>query len=799
VRRLVALIAVAAFAVPSAARALPPMPPPQPDAVDLVDPTIGTLGAGFTFPGASAPYGMVQNSPDTEGYVAYTGYEYMDHFIRGFSLVHTESMGVPEGGQIPIMPTVGPLLTDVKQYESPFTHATEVARAGYYEAKLLRYGVDAELTAGTRVAMQRYTFPLPSGAGAPDVSGNVLFDIGREVAGSADDDAGQTTPGVVPAASASIVPAERAIRGSIVSSDGYPVHFYAQFDRPFTGYGTWSTRGGAPVAGSTALSTTKGGGAYASFDTSAAQVVNVRIGLSFVSEDNAKLNLESELGDGFDFDGLRAKTVARWSSALKTIDVQGFDQDQLTSFYTALFHVQQHPNVFEDVNGDYLGYDGQTHRVGAPGDAMPPGSTYYANYSMWDTYRAEMPLLMLIAPDRVRDMMYSLNAIAKQGGRIPRWGWMNTYADFMNGQPGINVIADAYCRGLVPADIVDSLYENMRALALDAAPASPGAPSHPSPSFITKGYIPGDASGTLEHSISDFALALMANKLHHDADRDKLLALAGNWHNQFDPDTRFMRPRNAAGAFTTNSPLGYSPELPDGWKEGTGWQYSWLVPQDVRGLFDAMGAADGDALVQQRMTEFFGPGPVPYAGPEFQQKLALYGIAYYGNQYAPDNEHDLQAPWLYDWLGQPSKTAELQRAMQTLYRAAPDGLPGNDDLGTMSAWFVWSALGFYPVTPGSPTFAIGSPMFNRAIVHRKTGDIEIDSANSSVVTKYVQKVLLGDDAIDKPWFRFADVAHGARLDFVMGANPTSTWATDPKDAPPSMSSSSLSSFACGQF
>ena len=649
--------------------------------------------------------------------------------------------------------------------------------------------------------MQRYTFPPSAFA----TGANILIDVGREVAGSNIDDAGQTTPGTAPHADAHVVGAN-AIAGSVLSDDHYPVHFYAVFDHPFAGTGAWNATNGAPVAGATGFESTKGGGIYASFDTSVSPVVTASIGVSFVSEDNAKLNLETELAGATSFDTLAERTRQAWARALRVIDVQSFDENQLRSFYTALYRVMHHPNVFQDVNGEYLGYDGAVHRIGAPGDPMPAGTNYYANYSFWDTYRAEMPLLMLIAPERVRDMMYSLNAIVAQGGRIPRWGWMNRYADFMNGEPGIAVVADAFCRGLVPPEIVDPLYENMRALALDRD-------RHRDPVYLDIGYIPypgNGASGTLEHAINDFALAIVANKLHKDADRDALLALADNWRNVFDPSTRFMRPRTAVqddegahpGPFANNYQGGYSPELPDGWKEGTGWQYTWLVPQNVRGLLEAVGGPDGLAGAQQRMDEFFTAGAAPYAGPEAQQKLSLYGIAFYGNQYSPANEHDLQATWLYNWAGQPWKTQQLQRAMQTLYRNAPDGLPGNDDLGTMSAWFVWSALGLYPVTPGSPTFNVGSPMFNRATIHRKDGDIEIGASGASATTKYVQTMIVGEDVVTRPWIRMADLvpakpADKVRVNVVLGPVPNLEWGAQPTDAPPSMGSSPMSAFACG--
>ncbi|MCI0346087.1 MAG: glycoside hydrolase family 92 protein, partial [Chloroflexi bacterium] len=392
-----------------------PARPAGDDPAGLVDPMIGTLGAGFVFPGPAAPYGMVQLSPDTDGYFAYTGYQWADLFIRGFSHVHVQSMGVPEGGNIPFMPTAGPVLsTDVERYKSLFVHPLEHAEAGYYRVRLLSYGIDAELTTGLRVGMHRYTFP-------PGVQQNVMLDIGRQIPGG-EDSTITRTPGTN-VASIRIVD-EQTVMGTanvdLAAEDHYPVHFAARFDRPFETYGVWESRGGPVAKGATAVDGI-GAGAVVSFGSDEARL-HVKTGISFTSQAAALANLEAELpGDDFGFDALREKTRAAWRDALGAITVEGGTPLERRSFYTALYHAQHHPNVFNDAAGTYLGHDGAVHTIGAPGDPMPPGSTYYANFSLWDTYRGEMPLLMLIAPDRMRDMMRSWRAIVIQGGRLPRW------------------------------------------------------------------------------------------------------------------------------------------------------------------------------------------------------------------------------------------------------------------------------------------------------------------------------------------------------------------------------------------
>jgi predicted alpha-1,2-mannosidase len=758
------------------------VPPLDGDPVDYVDPMIGTMGSGFVFPGPAAPYGMAQLSPDTDGVFAYTGYQWIDAFIRGFSHVHVQSMGVPEGGNIPFMPTAGPVLsTDVERYKSLYTHLLEEAEAGYYKVTLLNYGIDAELTAGLRVGMHRYTFP-------PGLQQNVMLDIGRQIPGG-EDSTVTRTPGTN-LARIEILPDQRTVIGTAnvdrEAEDHYPVHFATRFDRPFASFGVWPSRGAPVQDGATSIAS-EGAGAVVSFAPDATELL-VKTGISFTSPEAALANLEDELPDeDFDFDGLREETRAAWNDALSAIVVEGGTPLDKTSFYTALYHAQHHPNVFNDAAGTYLGHDNLVHTIGAPGDPMPAGSTYYANFSLWDTYRAEMPLLMMIAPDRMRDMMRSWRAIVRQGGRLPRWSLMNVHADFMNGEPALQSLADAYCRGLVPDDIVGELYEDAARLALV---------DRRNPAYLQYGYVPSDiegsgASSTLEHAIGDFALALMADRLGETADRDKLLSQAANWRNVFDPTTRFVRPRDSAGNWKTP----YHPELPDGFREGTGWQYTWLVPQDVAGLLDAMGRP----TAEQRLDTFFltpVADLIPYLTPEVQQKLSLYGIAYYGNQYAPSNEHDLQAPYLYDWTSQPWKTQSLSRAYQTLYRATPDGLPGNDDLGTMSAWFVWSALGFYPTIAGAPVYTIGSPLFERATIRLPDGSFTVEAPGTSLVSKYVGSATLNGTALEKTWFDHDAIAPGGSISFAMSPTANRSWGIGPGAPPPSMSTNPLADFAC---
>lgn len=748
----------------------------EPAPVDYVDPMIGTLGGGFTFPGPAAPYGMVQLSPDTEGYLAYTGYHYQDQFIRGFSHHHIESMGVKSNGNLPFMPSVGPVTSsDPREWMSPYNHATEEASPGYYKVLLERGGITAELTAGTRVGMHRYTFP-------PSKQSNVILDVGRS-----NKNWEPWNPASSLHESSLEIVGDDTVVGTADSDQGYKIHFAARFDRPFAGYALWGADG-TPQPG-VASASGVGAGGYVSFDTTADRDVLVKVGISFVDRDNALANLDAEKPD-WSFDDLRAKTVTAWNRALSTIQVSGGTDADKTSFYTALYHAQQHPNIFSDVNGEYMGYDGAVRTV--------TGRDQYANFSLWDTYRGENQLLATIDPARYREMMLSLLAGYEQVGRFPQWAMNNAYPDYMVGDPVQPTIVDGYCRGVFTDEEADRMYAALRDQAF--TPARRGATQGGYDDYLSKGYIPDRASETLEFALADFSLAVMADSLGRDADRDELVRRAGNYANVIDPGSGFARPRNADGSWRTP----YSPEEPDHFVEGTGWQYTWLAPQDLRGLFDLVGGngRGGDELVRERLDTFFStalsdvPGPVA----EVQQKMTAFGIFYAGNQYAPSNEHDLQAPYLYDYIGEPWKTQKIMRGYQALFRPTPDGIPGNDDLGSMSAWYIWSALGFYPVTGGAPVYAVGSPVFEEARIVPVGGGpaATVRAPGASLVNRYISSATLGDQALERPWFTHSELFDKGSVSFSMSLTPNEEWGAAPAAAPPSMKSHPVAAFGCPQ-
>ena len=697
--------------------------PARADLAGEVDPMIGTFAPGFVFPGASVPFGMVQNSPDTEGStLAYSGYLYTDPVIRGFSLVHLNGPGVKKGGDIPFMPTLGPASQDPLTYGSTFSHVRERAEAGYYRVGLDN-GVRVELTASTRAAAQRYTFP-------PSPAARVIMDTPRSVEGNAQATWRVTGPG--------------EITGS--RRGRYPVFFVARFSRPFTS--------AEPLPG---------GGGSVTFDTTVAPRVTMRAGVSFVDEEGARRNLEAEAA-GRSFGELRDAARASWNRELRKVRVEGGLPTDRRAFYTALFHAYQHPNVFTDSDGRYRGMDDAIHSA--------EGRTQYANFSSWDTYKAQNQLLALTQPRRYRDMLLSLLADAREAGKLPRWGEHSIDASHMSGDPAIPMIADGMCRGLLGDADAQALYEH--AVALRA---------HRDPVLEELGYLPGRPGTTLEYGVADFALALMAQRLGHHDDARRWLDASLNYRNVLRPQDGWIGPRNADGTWAEP----FSPTAEEGFQEGNSWQYSWLAPHDARGLFDRMG---GDAAVAARLESFFS---MP---SEVENRLTFFGIVYRFPWYAPGNEHDIQAPWMPAFAGRPDLVADAHRDARTLFRATVDGLPGNDDLGSLSAWHVLSALGFGPVVPGAPLHVIGSPQFERTTIATGAGrKLRVDAAGTSLLNRYVRSARLDGRPLERSWVWDADLRDGGRLDLELGSEP-SGWASGPEARPPSASDTALGGFGC---
>ncbi|HEX8054494.1 MAG TPA: GH92 family glycosyl hydrolase, partial [Thermoleophilaceae bacterium] len=700
------------------------------DLASYADPMVGTGPPGFVFPGAVVPFGMVQNSPDTRGEFAYSGYLYADPQIQGFSLVHISGPGVRKGGDIPLMPTVGPVNSnDPVQYGSPFDHAREEAEPGYYRVHLAKYATDVELTASTRAAMQRYTFP-------PSPQSNVIVDVGRSVEGVHSGQIRFTGPDEI----------------SGYSEGRYRVYFVAKFSRPFASTGTFKPDG-------------EGAGGWATFNTLTDRQVTARIGISFVDAAGARRNLEAD-APTFDFDRMRARAREAWNRELGRLNVSGGTDLERTTFYSALYHSSLHPNVFSDVDGRYMGFDKQPHRA--------EGRTQYANFSSWDLYKSTNQLLATLQPRRYRDMLLTLLANYREWGRLPRWGEHYFDANHMSGDPAIPMIADGLCRGGILS----------HGEAEDLLEASNALYRRREASLQQLGYLPDRPGTTLEFGVADFALALLADAVGHDSEAKARLTDSLRYRTVLDPETRWVRPRHADGSWYEP----FDPTDTTGFQEGNSWQYSWLAPHDARGLYDRMG---GDAAAIERLDQYFS------APPEAANQLTFFGIVYKAPWHAPGNEHDLQVPWMYPFVGQPWKTMSEHREIQRLFRPEPNGLPGNDDLGGLSSWLTWSMLGIGPVTPGAPFYVIGSPTFERAVITPDGGSrFAIEAPGASPLRPYVTAASVGGRRLGSAWLYDASVRRGETVKLTVAEQPNTEFGSAPPVRPPSVSDSPLARFGC---
>ncbi|MFF3244584.1 GH92 family glycosyl hydrolase [Streptomyces sp. NPDC002870] len=749
------------------------------DATDLVNPFVGTQNFGNTFPGASAPFGMVQVSPDTGGQ---GGYDYQQNKIHGFSQTHLSGVGCGVAGELPMMPTTGAVdRVNPDDYRSEYSHDDEKAEPGYYRVGLKTYGIDAELTATRRTGWQRYTFPSTGAA-------NVLFNTGK-----ANQQVHDSEVHVV---------GDRTVEGRVhagtfcAGKDDHTVYFTATFDRPFKTHGTW--RGSTPEPGSRDAAGEGGNGAWVTFDAGADKDVVVKVGLSYTGVEGARKNLAAETKDSYDFDATRAALHRTWEEQLGSIRIGGGSRDRQSAFYTALYHAQLHPNLAGDVDGRYMGFDRKPHTA--------EGFTPYQNLSLWDTYRPQNQLLELLEPGVARDVALSVVAIGRDGGWLPRWALANSETNIMTGDPVTPFLVEAWSKGLL-AGHEEEAYALLKKNATSTPPADSPYNGRSGVDFYSeRGYIPsglgtgedcadkgGDndcnhpASATLEYAAADASLALMAEGLGRRADA-RMLAARGQWYrNLWDSSIGQFRPRTTQGTWVTP----YDPvEAGHQFHEGGAHQYQWLVPQDPAGLVGLMG---GRKAAERRLDSFFVHDKLltDPAGTARRDWISQ-PYDYYGKPtYNPNNEPDLHAPYMYLWAGAPAKTATVTRAAMTLFTNGPDGMTGNDDLGTMSAWYVFSSLGLYPTMSGADFLALSSPQFESATVRigqygrQQGGTLNITAPGASDDRRYVQSVGLNGKEITATWLDWEAIAHGGRLAHRLGTEP-SAWGTDKSAEPPSV-------------
>lgn len=747
-------------------------------AFHAVDPFIGTGGEGHTFPGATVPYGMIQLSPDTriqprkDGYGWAAGYRYDDTTIVGFSHTHFSGTGHSDLGDLLLMPTTGELQLergDPDQprsgYASRFRHATETAQPGYYAVTLDDHQVRAELTASARVGMHRYTFP----AGKP---GHIVLDLRTSMY----DYPGKISWSRLRVRPDGTVTGFRETRGW---APGRQLYFAVRFSRPITGHQLHNTEQDIPYKGfpppgekdPRQRAQIEGRQLVAAFDVApaAGQSVLVKVAISPVSEDNAIANLDAE-SPGWDFDGLRASAKRQWRDALGAVEAHG-NRAQLTSFYTALYHTLLGPTLFMDSDGRYRGPDNAVHQA--------DGWTNYSTFSLWDTYRALHPLTTLVQPpQRTNDFVNSLLASRRESpyGVLPVWPFHGLETWCMIGYHAAPVIADAYMKGIRG-------YDAEEALQAMVASANYG-PYDGIAAYRELGYVPIDeegeaASKTLEYAYDDWAIARMAQAMGKTEVAEEFARRAGHWKHAFDPATGFMRARRRDGAFREPfdpAASGYGTD----YTEGNAWQYSWYVPQDVAGLAAMHGGSD--ALLD-RLDAVFDANVDPSVFAHMEDITGLIGW------YAHGNEPSHHVAYLYAYAGQPWRTqARLKQIMDTQYAPRPDGLAGNDDLGQMSAWYVFTTLGFYPVTPGSNQYVLGRPFLPRATLHLPNGKrftVVADALDEAHA--YVGSVTLNGRPLERTYLEHEEILAGGELRFTMQAAPDKTRTGDRLGLPYSMS------------
>jgi putative alpha-1,2-mannosidase len=913
------------------------------DPAALVNPLIGTGSGGATvgqvdtYPGATAPFGMLSFSPDTPSRPDGGGYDYDDSSTLGFSLTHLSGPGCSAFGDFPILPTVGAIGDNPVETTDTFSHGSESASPGSYSATLnpsTSSAIKAKLAATARTGIAQFDYPSST-------SSNVLFKMG-------DAQSGNTAANVKILNNHEVEGTETA--GQFCGAPStYPVSFVADFDRPFASYGTWQdaptganvftdptgdlgwsyheinsggstptiaatttsagasavswqqsdalantwiqatppslTQGqgyeasvtlsgsgdvyldfyngqqdvdGAPVSltstpvtltidstiptgsigapqvqvrtasegavnlvasvvslrpegvvtttGTTTPASTSGvqSGAWVSFDTTHQSQVTMKVGLSYVSEAGAQSNVSAE-DPGWSESRIAQATYRQWDQYLDRIRVGGGTSDQQVEFYTALYHALLEPSIFSDANGEYLGFDNVVHRA-------PRGQTQYANYSGWDVYRSEIPLLAVIAPEETSQMVTSLLNDEAQGGWLPKWGFANDYTQVMNGDAADPIIAEAYAFGARDFDVKAALAAMVKGASTTPASSQLGQGFYverPQLSdYLSLGYVPNTqesdlspedngASETLEYASADFAIAQFAGDLGQPSTAQTYLQRSQNWTNIFNVDTGYIQPRDGSGQFPEFGPTtdGMGSFGQSGFQEGNAAQYTWMVPQNLQGLISGMG---GDAAANSRLDDFFTQLS---AGPNLPYEWA-------------GNEPSFGTPWIYDYTGAPYKTeATVHELLDDVYADTPGGEPGNDDLGAMSSWYIWSALGLYPETPGVPVLALGAPIFPKAVINLPGGHQTVISAPGASTSTYVSHLAVNGRQWSQVWLpgsaltgsnaptgaglnasrqsaAVATSGGGAQrgvtaLNFTMTGTADQSWGAAASDAPPS--------------
>ena len=743
---------------------------------DSVDPFIGTGGEGHTFPGPVAPFGMMQLSPDTdttcqirECYGHAAGYRYDDPTIQGFSHTHFSGAGHSDLGDFLLMPVAGDTVPlepgdpakPGSGYRSRFSHTQETARPGYYAVALADSGVRAELTAGTRVGVHRYTFPAGKAA-------HVVLDLRSSL---------YNYSGKILWSSIRVRP-DGTITGMRETRGWAPARklfFAIRANAPLTGHAFHNREEKiaykgfqGPGRGRTDVAQLQGQALVASLDFGRlTRPLELKVAISSVDEDGAIANLDREAGT---FDAIAAASRTAWQQALAAVEIEApAPMKRMVS--TALYHAMIAPSVFSDADGRYRGPDDQVHKA--------DGFTFHSTFSLWDTFRAEHPLLLLVQPEqRNRDFVKSFLASQQESpfGILPVWQFHGRETWTMIGYHAVPVIADAYLKGVRGFDADAALTAMVKSATY--------GPYGGLDEYMKRGFVPIDkepeaASKTVEYAYDDWTIARMARALGKADIAATFEERAANWRNSFDAKTGFLRARKSDGAFRTPfdpTAINYGSD----YTEGNAWQYSWFVPQDQAAMFALLG---GDKAAVAKLDAMFNYDNSKLDYSHAEDIAGLIG------QYIHGNEPSHHVAYLYGYAGQPWRTQErLAQIVASQYKAAPDGLSGNDDLGQMSAWLVFTALGFYPVAPGSNQYVIGRPFVNRAALTLPNGKrFTVVADGLTDANRYVARVTLNGRALGRTYLTHEELMRGGDLRFTMQAMPNKTWGAAPAARPFSMS------------
>lgn len=721
------------------------------DYAQYVNPFIGTDFTGNTYPGAQAPFGMVQLSPDNglPGWDRIAGYFYPDSTIAGFSHTHLSGTGAGDLYDILFMPVTRPYkeapASPYKEAPAPigiystFSHNDEAASAGYYRVLLQDYNINVELTATERCGIQRYTFPKAEASVFLNLKRALNWDF--------------TLDSYIEVVDSVTI---RGYRYSQGWSPDQRVYFQTRFSKPFVAYQMDTTSITIKDRGWI-------GTAYIArfdFNTEKDEQILVNTAISGVSMEGAAKNLQAEVPDN-DFDKYHAQAVAEWNKQLSKIEVKGSNTDDLVKFYTALYHTMIAPTLYSDVDGNYFGPDKQIHKA--------DGWDNYSTFSLWDTYRAAHPLYTYTQPERVNDMIQTFLNFYDQSGALPLWNLYGSETNMMIGYHAVPVIVDAYLKGIgnfdpekaLEACIATANRDDYRGIGL----------------YKSLGYVPAfsdpkkwenwSLSKTLEYAYDDYCIAQMAEKMGKKEVADEFYKRAQNYRNVYNPVTTFMQPRNEKGDFVTPfNAKDYTEDI----CESNGWQYFWSVPHDLDGLIGLLGS-------KERFTEKLD-SMFTYA-PDAQEDLPIFSTGMIG-QYAHGNEPSHHVIYLYNKVGQPWKTQKyVAEVLHDLYLNTPAGLSGNEDCGQMSAWFVFSAMGFYPVDPISSNYEIGTPLFPEMKMQLGNGKVftilapAVDAKNI-----YIQSVKVNGQPYDKSYITHDLIMSGATLEFEMSDQPGPVWYTN---------------------